>query len=84
MTGADRTVDFFRDRHMLCKQCGQRWTVDLDWIDRWEQAKEACPGCGATCEEETAPRVTVVADDAALIDSNVPQLVWCHTSTLAD
>jgi hypothetical protein len=83
MTGVDRPVDFFRDRHMLCG-CGQRWTVDLDWIDRWEQAEEECPGCGATCEGEAAPRVTVAADDPTLIDSNVPRLAWYHTSTLAD
>lgn len=66
---------------MLCGQCGHRWTVDLDWIDRWEQAQEVCPGCGVTCEQETAPRVTVDSDDPTLNDDMVSQLVWYHTST---
>lgn len=84
MTVVDRPVDFFRDRQMLCGDCDHRWTVDLEWIDRWEQAQAACPGCGMTCEEEAAPRVTVADDDPALIDSNVPRLYWYHTSTIAD
>jgi hypothetical protein len=58
--------------------------VDLDWIDRWEQALESCPGCGVTCEVETAPRVTVAPDDPALSDDNVAQLIWYHTSTQPD
>ena len=34
-----------------------------------------------TCEEETAPRVTVDPDDPALNDDNIAQLAWYHTST---
>lgn len=55
--------------------------VDLDWIDRWEQAQERCPGCGETCERETAPRVTADSGDPALNDDLVSRLVWYHTST---
>lgn len=69
---------------MLCGQCGRQWVVDLDWIDRWEQALESCPGCGVTCESETAPRVTVDSNDPALRDENVTQFVWYHTSTQPD
>lgn len=69
---------------MLCGQCGRQWVVDLDWIDRWEQGQESCPGCGLTCEVETAPRVTVDPDDPALDDENVAQLIWYHTSTQPD
>lgn len=69
---------------MLCGQCSRRWIVDLDWIDRWKQALESCPGCGVTCELETAPRVTVDLDDLALRDDNVSQLAWYHTSTQPD
>jgi len=77
----ERPIDFSRKRYMLCGQCGRKWVVDLDWIDRWERALETCPGCGVTCEEETAPRVTVDPDDPALTDEKVSRLVWYHTST---
>ena len=69
---------------MLCGQCRREWVVDLDWIDRWEQALETCPGCGVTCDVETAPRVTVDPDDPALTDEDVGRLVWYHTSTRPD
>ncbi|MFF0041632.1 hypothetical protein ACFYRG_36305 [Streptomyces mirabilis] len=58
--------------------------VDLDWIDRWEQAKETCPGCGMTCEHEDSPRVTLDSCDPALDDDRVAQFSWYHTSTQAD
>ncbi|WP_231380452.1 hypothetical protein [Nocardioides luteus] len=80
----ERVIDFWRDRHMLCPTCRHRWIVDLDWIDRWEQAQEACPGCGLTCEHEDAPRVTVDPGDPALQDRRVAQLDWYHTSTHQD
>lgn len=80
----ERPVDFARARHMACAQCGHRWMVDLDWIDRWERAQEECPGCGVTCENEAAPRVTVASDDLALNDDTVCRLVWYHTSTQPD
>lgn len=69
---------------MLCERCGHGWTVTLEWIERWDESKEACPGCGVTCEAEDAPRVTVDPDDAALIDEAVPGLFWYHTSTHSD
>ena len=80
----ERPINFFRKRHMLCGQCGLRWVVDLDWMDLWEQALEKCPGCGVTCELESAPRVTVDPDDLALRDDRVSQLAWYHTSTQPD
>lgn len=80
----ERPVDFFRSRHMLCGQCNHQWVVDLDWIARWEQALETCPGCGVDCQGEAPTRVTVDPDDCALVDENVAQLVWYHTSTQSD
>lgn len=69
---------------MLCAKCNHQWTADLDWIDRWDQALEVCPGCGLTCEAEDAPRVTVDPHDLALTDDNLRQLAWYHTSTQPD
>ncbi len=80
----ERPIDFHRDRHFLCTKCGHRWTVDLDWIERWAQGHERCPGCGVDCTEENAPRVTVDPNDPALVDENVPRFSWYHTSTHAD
>jgi hypothetical protein len=80
----ERQIDFSRDRHMLCGSCWHGFRADLDWIDRWEQAKETCLGCGVTCEDEDAPRVTVSPADPALDDDRVAQFPWYHTSTRPD
>lgn len=80
----EQWIDFSRDRRMLCGSCGHGFLVDLDWIDRWEQAKETCPGCGLTCEHEAAPRVTVSPADPALDDDRVAQFSWYHMSTRPD
>lgn len=69
---------------MLCGVCGHEFVVELDWIDRWEQSGEKCPGCGLTCEHENAPRATVDPDDPALDDDLVARLSWYHTSTHPD
>lgn len=69
----ERLIDFSRGRQMLCGSCGHRFVVDLDWINRWEQAEETCPGCALTCEHEDAPRVTVDPYDSALDDDRVSQ-----------
>lgn len=66
---------------MRCASCAFRFVVDLDWIDRWEQAGETCPGCGLTCEHEASPRVTVGPDDPVLDDARVATFFWYHTST---
>ncbi len=80
----ERRIDFSRERHMLCGGCGHEFVVDLDWIDRWEQSGEKCPGCGLTCEHEGAPRATVDPGDPALDDERLPQFFWYHTSTQAN
>lgn len=80
----ERPIDFWRDRRMLCGGCGHEFVVDLNWIDRWEQSGEKCPGCGLTCEHEDAPRVTVDPDDPALGDDKIAQFSWYHTSTQPD
>lgn len=69
---------------MLCGGCGREFVVDLDWIDRWEQSDEQCPGCGLTCEHEDAPRATVDPDDPALDDDLVARFSWYHASTHPD
>ncbi len=80
----ERLIDFSCERHMLCGGCGHRFVVDLEWVDRWEQGREECPGCGLTCEHEDAPLVTVDPDDPALDDTLVAQFAWYHTSTQPD
>ncbi|MBS4102759.1 hypothetical protein [Tsukamurella paurometabola] len=80
----ERRIDFSRDRYMLCDRCGQRWCVDLAWLERWGEGAERCPGCGINCEPENAPRVTVDPDDVALDDNLVTGLFWYHTSTYPD
>ncbi|MDS0134794.1 MULTISPECIES: hypothetical protein [unclassified Amycolatopsis] len=80
----ERRIDFSRDRHMLCGTCGHRWIVDPDWVERWEHGREACRGCGMTCEHEDSPRVTVDPGDPALDDEQVARLFWYHTSTQPD
>lgn len=80
----ERRIEFSRERQMLCGICGHRWMVSLHWIDRWEQGKETCPGCGTTCEHEDSPRVTVDPGDPALDDDQVARLFWYHTSTHSD
>lgn len=80
----ERQIDFFRERHTLCRVCGHGWVVDLGWLDRWEQAEETCPGCEVTCEHEDSPRVTADPDDPALEDDQVAQFSWYHTSTHSD
>lgn len=80
----ERPIDFSRDRRMLCGICAREWLVELDWIDRWEQGREVCPGCGTTCEHENAPRATVNPDDLALDADKIAQFAWYHTTTLPD
>lgn len=79
----ERRIDFSRERRMLCGICSHHWMVDLDWIDRWKQGIEKCPGCGTTCEHEDSPRATVDPGDPAL-DDQVARFCWYHTSTHPD
>ncbi|MFF1486811.1 hypothetical protein ACIGZH_16475 [Streptomyces sp. NPDC058319] len=80
----ERRIDFTRERQILCGRCDHRWRVEPDWIDRWEQAQETCPGCGITCEHEDSPRVTLDSGDPALEDDRAAQFSWYHTSTQPD
>lgn len=80
----ERSVDFNRDRRMACRQCGHEWSVDPEWVERWNQGDENCPGCGTTCEAENAAQFTVRKDDPALDHGVTTQLVWYHTTTYAD
>lgn len=69
---------------MLCGVCGHQWFADLEYLERWSQAKESCEQCGTDCEDENGARPTVVPDDPVLVDADVPRLSWYHTSTHAD
>jgi len=66
----ERQIDFSRVRHLLCGSCGHRWLVDLDWIERWKQGREECPGCRMTCEHGIGPGGRS-PDDSALDDDKV-------------
>ncbi|MBY4039160.1 hypothetical protein HQO38_18810 [Rhodococcus fascians] len=76
----DRSIDFSRNRHMLCEQCNHRWVADVGWIARWRDSDEGCPACGVTCEAESGPTIAVAPDDLALRDESVVDYVWYHTS----
>lgn len=80
----ERLIDFARDRNMLCNSCRHQFLASLDWIDRWVQSDERCPGCGLTCEHEDAPRVSIDPRDFALDDDKVAKFNWYHTSTQPD
>lgn len=80
----ERPVNFARDRDMLCANCERHFRVSFDWISRWEQGHEECPGCGLTCEHEDAPKVTVDPYDLALDAGRVPDFFWYHSSTRSD
>lgn len=82
--GVERPIDFFRPRLMHCRVCDHRWTADLDWLERWNQAATACPSCDTDCQHEDGARATVRPGDAALVDADVPRLHWYHTSTAPD
>ena len=79
--GMDRVVDFGRDRHMRCGNCGHMWTVDLEWVERWNEGNEACGECGTNCEAETSARFICADDDPALVEGTAIELAWYHTST---
>ncbi|WP_124396569.1 hypothetical protein [Rhodococcus wratislaviensis] len=73
----ERRIDFFRNRHMRCAQCGRRWLADLDWIGRWSDGQEVCPGYGVTCEAEAGHRATVDPDnpdDSGWVEAAVRKL----------
>lgn len=80
----ERRIDFLRERRMLCGICDHQWTVDLDWIERWNQGQEICPSCGMNCEDERSAQVTIDPGDAALEDQQVAAFAWYHTSTQPD
>src|SRR3954469_11376353 len=80
----ERAIDFNRDRFMRCRQCGDEWTVDLAWIERWYEGDEACARCGTTCEADNAAQFALHADEPAVDDGAATQLAWYHTSTHLD
>lgn len=80
----ERQINFLRLRHMLCGSCDHQFVVDLEWIERWEQGCERCPGCGLTCEYKDSPEVTVDPADLVLDKARVAEVFWYHTSTHLD
>jgi len=77
----ERAVDFDRRRHMRCGTCQHEWDVTDEWVDRFHQGFEQCPGCGTDCQSEDRPDFWTVQDDPAHDDSTVIETYWYHTST---
>jgi hypothetical protein len=84
MLAMERDIDFDRDRLMRCGHCGHEFVADLEWIGRWEQGHEQCPGCGVDCQEEDAPGVFADPTDPVLDDAYARRVFWYHTSTHPD
>jgi hypothetical protein len=80
----ERTIDFERMRGMRCGSCGHVWSVDGDWLGRFDQGDESCPECGTDCRVEERPDFWVRPDDASQDDSEVQAMYWYHTSTHED
>ena len=80
----ERPINFFRDRYMLCHQCGHIFTANLEILEALELVEESCPACGITCKDEESPRVTADPYDPILDPENVNRFTWYHTSTIPD
>lgn len=80
----ERPINFCRDRRLRCGRCGHEFVVDLEWIDRWERAREQCPGCGVDCQVQDVPVVAIDAANPVLDDAYALRSFWYHTSTHSD
>lgn len=69
---------------MLCGSCAHRWTVDLEWLDRWTQSQEFCPGCGINGEYESSPKETHDPCDPLVAGDAVASVYSYHRSTHVD
>lgn len=69
---------------MRCGSCRHEWRVSAEWLDRFNQALEACPDCGTDCRSEDRPDFSAEQDDPSHDDSTVRELYWYHSSTHAN
>lgn len=77
----ERVVNFERLRRMRCGSCRHEWRVTAEWLDRFNQAFEACPNCGTDCQGEDRPNFCAEPNDPSHDDSTVRRLHWYHSST---
>lgn len=66
---------------MRCGACSHEWLVTAEWLDRFNQALEACPDCGTDCQGEDRPDFCASGEDPSQDDSTVRDLYWYHSST---
>lgn len=77
----EKAVNFERLRRMRCGSCRHEWRVTAQWLDRFNQALEACPNCGTDCQGEDRPDFCAEPIDPSHDDSIVRELYWYHSST---
>lgn len=80
----ERAINFERPRRMRCGSCRHEWLVTAEWLDRFNQALEACPACGTDCQGEDRPDFCADPEDPAQEDSAVRDFYWYHSSTHED
>lgn len=80
----ERPIDFFRDRNMLCDNCGKCFVAKLEWYESWDAYGEDCPYCGVEFKEEKALKTVVAPTDPMLEKAMVAQCFWYHTTTCQD
>ncbi|OCW84107.1 hypothetical protein A8M60_11950 [Nocardia farcinica] len=68
---------------MRCRTCSHEWDVDADWLERFDNMEEPCPGCGTDCTSEDRPDFWVRPHHPALDDDTVRGTYWYHSSTHA-
>lgn len=69
---------------MRCGSCRHEWQVTAEWIDRFNQALEACPACDTDCQGEDRPHFCVKPDEPMLDDDTARKRYWYHSSTHAN
>ncbi|KGJ79330.1 hypothetical protein GY21_05355 [Cryobacterium roopkundense] len=80
----EREIDFARPRRMRCGSCRLEWSVNAEWLERFDRALVGCPCCGTDCQSEDHPNFWVAQEDAAHDDSLVRKQYWYHSTTHAD
>lgn len=80
-TVIERPINFERPRRLRCGSCRHEWRVTPEWLDRFNQALEACPVCGTDCQSEDRPDFCAEPEDPSHDDSAVRGSHWYHSST---
>jgi hypothetical protein len=69
---------------MRCGSCDYEWHVTAEWVDRFDQALEACPACGTEFQGENRPDFCVEPDEPTCDDDAARKRYWYHSSTHAN